>query len=149
MPDQLEDLGDWLETLPKNTGIFCGDDSHGQRVLEAAQARRLEVPGEIAVLLLEHDLPSVGSARELADQLHTSHTTLNLQFRAATGQSTWCFVKKRRMEKALELLRNTDLVLAEICAETGISTLSQLSTYIRKATGKSPREIRASTGSSS
>ena len=222
MPDQLEDLGDWLETLPKLCGIFCGDDPHGQRVLEAAQARGLEVPGEIAVLgfgndelyceisrpklssvdpnldtiggecvarlmeeldgtprgeqvtwldcarvvrrdstdrryhdyplvwravlLLEHDMPSVGSARELADQLHTSHTTLNQQFRAATGQSTWSFVKARRLEKAQELLRNTDLALAEICAETGIGTLSQLSTDIRKTTGKSPREIRAEPG---
>ncbi|MDF3130050.1 substrate-binding domain-containing protein [Kiritimatiellaeota bacterium B1221] len=95
-----------------------------------------------AVQCLENDLPAVTSARQLAESLRISHTALNQQFRAATGKSTWAYVKSRRMEKAIELLKTTSLTLAEICGETGISGISQLSTDIRNHTGKSPREFR-------
>jgi LacI family transcriptional regulator len=95
-----------------------------------------------AVLRIEQDLAAIPSAQTLADSLHVSHTTLSKQFRAATGQSTWNYIKQRRLDRALHLIRETDLTLSEICADIGLSTIAQLSTDIRKMTGKSPREWR-------
>lgn len=95
-----------------------------------------------AVQLFEADMAAIGSARELANLLHVSHTTLNRQFRAATGASTWAYFRGHRLEHALHLLQTTERTLSDICAEIGIATIAQLSTDIRELTGQSPREIR-------
>lgn len=92
--------------------------------------------------LLEKDLPAIDSVQTLTDLLNVSATTLNTQFRNATGLSTWAWIKQRRLDHAIHLLKSTRMTLAEICAETGCQSISQLSADIRKLTGKTPRDIR-------
>ena len=95
-----------------------------------------------AVQIFEQDMAEIGSARELADTLGVSHNTLNSMFRKATGISTWAYFRKRRLDHAKHLLERTDYGLAEICAETGIATVSQLSKDIKNTFGKTPRDLR-------
>lgn len=47
---QLQDLGEWLHSLPRPVGVFTGDDEHGWRVLEAAAIAGLRVPDDVAVI---------------------------------------------------------------------------------------------------
>ncbi|MCC5848839.1 MAG: helix-turn-helix domain-containing protein [Verrucomicrobia bacterium] len=95
-----------------------------------------------AVKRFEQDMAEIGSARQLADTLGISHNTLNTMFREATGSSTWAYFRKRRLDHAKHLLETTNLGLADICAETGINTVSQLSRDIKSTFGQTPREIR-------
>lgn len=108
-----------------------------------ATPTRARVPG--SGMAIEKDLAAIHSAQDLADALRISHTTLNKQFRAATGQSTWAYIKQHRLDHALRLIHETDLTLSDICSEIGIATIAQLSTDIRKMTGKSPRDLRSAT----
>lgn len=47
---RMDELGDWLITLPKPTGIFCWATAAGLQVLDACRERKITVPDEVAVL---------------------------------------------------------------------------------------------------
>ena len=51
-------------------------------------------------------------------------------------------VTRVRINNALQLLRETDLTIAEIAAKTGFSDQSYFDRRFRQAFGKSPREWR-------
>ncbi len=53
--DQLDSVGDWLESLPKPVAIMAGRDSWGLLLAHAAFERRLHVPEEIAILAVDND----------------------------------------------------------------------------------------------
>jgi LacI family transcriptional regulator len=95
-----------------------------------------------ALRIFEKDMAEIGTSRQLAETLGVSHNTLNTMFREATGSSTWAYFRKRRLDHAKHLLETTDLGLADICAETGISTVSQLSKDIKNTYGKTPKQFR-------
>ena len=50
LPGQLLDLQDWLGSLEQPAGVFCSDDDHAWRVIEAASRAGLRVPDDIAVV---------------------------------------------------------------------------------------------------
>lgn len=55
MPDAIRSLGDWLEKLPKPTGIFVFFDGWARWVLDACVMQKLQVPQEISVLGVDND----------------------------------------------------------------------------------------------
>ncbi|MEP7289941.1 MAG: AraC family transcriptional regulator [Chloroflexota bacterium] len=54
------------------------------------------------------------------------------------------YLMQRRIEKAKELLRSTDLSITEICSLVGFESLGSFSTLFRKLVGLSPRSYRKS-----
>jgi LacI family transcriptional regulator len=50
-----QSLGDWLEALPKPTGVMACDDVRARHVLEACRARDLRVPYQVAVIGVDND----------------------------------------------------------------------------------------------
>ena len=52
---QIEDLGDWLVTLPRPVGILATDDNHAWRLIEAARREGLRVPDDVAVVGVSND----------------------------------------------------------------------------------------------
>ena len=55
MPDAIGSLGNWLESLPKPTGVFVFFDGWARWVLDACVVRHLQVPQEISVLGVDND----------------------------------------------------------------------------------------------
>lgn len=53
--DDEEQLGDWLESLPKPVGLFASYDLRGRQVLAACRRRSIVVPEEVAVLGVDDD----------------------------------------------------------------------------------------------
>lgn len=47
---QIADLAEWLLAMPKPVGVFCCDDEHGMRLLNAAAQAGLKVPEDVAVV---------------------------------------------------------------------------------------------------
>ncbi len=66
------------------------------------------------------------------------------QFRAATGVPPHQYVVTRRVERAHQLLRTSDLSLADIAASAGFSDQSKFSTHFKRVLGVTPRQFRAS-----
>lgn len=63
-------------------------------------------------------------------------------FRRAYRQTPHQYLVGRRIARAKELLRISDLSITEICAAVGFESLGSFSTLFRKATGLSPRAYR-------
>jgi AraC-like DNA-binding protein len=68
-------------------------------------------------------------------------------FRLVYKQTPHQYLIARRIQKAKELLRTTDLPITEICAAVGFESLGSFSALFRKMAGLSPSayRVRAST----
>jgi AraC-like DNA-binding protein len=67
-------------------------------------------------------------------------------FRQSLGIPPHNYIVQRRVEHALQLLRNTDLPLSEIAIEAGFTDQSHLARHFRTITGVSPSLTRIDSG---
>lgn len=79
---------------------------------------------------------------ELSVRFHCSTVTLNTHFRRAFGITVLQYLNRRRMTHAEELLRKTDLSLAEISDLCGFSDADYFSRVFRGQHGMSPNAFR-------
>ena len=82
---------------------------------------------------------SVGA---LCRACHTTQPQLYRKIVALTGCSPVHFIHYIRLQKALELLRETDLNIAEIAYETGFSSPAYFTRLFAKTYGLPPSEYR-------
>ena len=67
-------------------------------------------------------------------------------FKASVGKSPHRFVMERRVQDAMELLRNEERSIAEIAQAAGFSSQSRLTQNFRQVTGLTPGQFRRSLG---
>jgi AraC-like DNA-binding protein len=79
----------------------------------------------------------------LARQAHVSPAHFSRRFKEAFGESPHQYVLSRRVERAQELLRNTDLTVTEICLEVGFQSLGSFSSAFHRVAGMTPTAYRA------
>jgi transcriptional regulator GlxA family with amidase domain len=63
-------------------------------------------------------------------------------FREAFGETPGRYLQRRRLERAMALLRNTDKPVTEICLDVGFASLGTFSRTFRDVLGTSPRAYR-------
>jgi len=94
---------------------------------------------------IEEHLNADLSLAQIAKAAHTSAFHFARQFKAATGMPPHQYVIARRVERAQQLLgESDDLALAEIATGVGFSDQSQFSTHFKRVVGVTPREFRKS-----
>lgn len=54
--EEQEQIGDWLQALPRPLGVLACNDMRGQHVLDACQRIKLGVPEEVAVIGVDDDV---------------------------------------------------------------------------------------------
>jgi transcriptional regulator GlxA family with amidase domain len=64
-------------------------------------------------------------------------------FRAAFGETPNRYLQRRRVERAMWLLRSTDKSVTEICMDVGFASLGTFSRVFRDIVGEPPRAYRA------
>src|SRR6476619_4791063 len=74
----------------------------------------------------------------LARIAHVSPAHFSRQFRATFGESPHRYLQRRRVERAMELLRETDRPVTEICFDVGFASLGTFSRTFRAVVGESP-----------
>jgi AraC-like DNA-binding protein len=79
----------------------------------------------------------------LARVAHVSPAHFSRQFRATFGETPHRYLQRRRVERAMELLRETDLPVTEICLDVGFHSLGTFSRIFREVVGESPTQYRA------
>lgn len=89
-------------------------------------------------------LPEDLSVARMGEIVGMSESRFSHVFKEETGISFVEYVTMVRMDKARELLRNTDLRINEIADEIGISNPNYFSAQYKKRTGQSPNEFRRS-----
>lgn len=66
-------------------------------------------------------------------------------FKAAFGETPHRYLQRRRIERAMYLLRTTDRSVTDICMEVGWSSLGTFSRTFTEIVGVPPREFRHDT----
>jgi len=91
---------------------------------------------------IEENLEGDLSLDGMAAAVEVSPLYLARAFKAAIGQSPHQYVLARRLERAKELLRNTDSPVVEVALATGFSSQSHLSNWFVRLVGVSPAVYR-------
>jgi AraC-like DNA-binding protein len=64
-------------------------------------------------------------------------------FRATFGETPHQYLQRRRVERAMTLLRDTDRSVTEICLDVGFTSLGSFSRTFRTVTGYAPTSYRS------
>jgi AraC-like DNA-binding protein len=83
------------------------------------------------------DIPAI------ARVAHVSPAHFSRQFRATFGETPHRYLQRRIVERAMELLRDTDRPVTEICLDVGFASLGTFSRTFRAVVGESPTRYRA------
>ncbi len=78
----------------------------------------------------------------MANQFDISIRSLNRHFKDATGKTPMQYLRQVRMENAKELLKNTNLSIAEVAFRVGYTENSYFTAQFRKTTSLSPSQYR-------
>jgi AraC-like DNA-binding protein len=79
----------------------------------------------------------------LARVAHVSPAHFSRQFSATFGETPHRYLQRRRVERAMELLRETDRPVTEVCLDVGFNSLGTFSRTFRTIVGESPSGYRA------
>jgi AraC-like DNA-binding protein len=106
----------------------------------AAALDRLDHAREI----IDHDLETGGSISmaEVADRTGCSPSHFARTFRQVHGESPGRYRARRRVERAKELLADTDLSVQEICARVGYRSIGSFTTLFARVVGEPPTRYR-------
>ena len=70
-------------------------------------------------------------------------------FRSAYGRTPAAYLSERRVERAQDLLRATNLTVTEVCHAVGFSSLGSFSSRFRQIVGETPSEFQQRYGGAS
>lgn len=118
--------------LARLAGLRIGE---GARPLTAAPVRR-------ALDYLNDNLAGPVSLADLAAVARVSVFHFARQFRDAVGEPPHRYVIRRRVERAMDLIREGKLSLAQVAAAVGFADQSHLSRHFTRLAGVTPREFR-------
>jgi AraC-like DNA-binding protein len=80
---------------------------------------------------------------DLAKAAGLSKAHFSREFRRTFGESPYVYLLTRRLERAAELLRNTDYSVAEVCLEVGLQGVGSFTTSFKRMYGMTPTAYRA------
>jgi AraC-like DNA-binding protein len=85
------------------------------------------------------------AVEDLARIAHVSEAHFSRTFRATFGETPHRYLQRRRVERAMHLLRETDRSVTEICFQVGFGSPGTFSRTFRDIVGRSPRAYRRDT----
>jgi AraC-like DNA-binding protein len=80
---------------------------------------------------------------ELAGAALTSEAHFIRTFKQTFGETPHRYLQRRRLERAMALLRETEQPVTEICLDVGFMSLGTFSRTFRRVVGMSPTAYRA------
>src|SRR5678815_3002993 len=80
--------------------------------------------------------------RTVAAVAHVSEAHVSRSFRAVFGETPHRYLQRRRVERSMFLLRETDRSVTDICLDVGFTSLGTFSRTFREIVGESPSEYR-------
>ena len=119
-------------------------DVSGRNQLSEYQSEQVELIREIHEQLISN-LDKRYTIEALSKQYLINTTTLKSMFKAVYGTSIASHVKAHRMEKAAELLKNTQESIADIAFQVGYDSQSKFSSSFREQYHMLPSEYRKRT----
>lgn len=129
----------WTETNPENNGVLIEDSedaAHGA-------GHKRGIIYEIQNFICSHYRENI-SLHMLAEQFYIHPNYLSRLFKEKTGKNFAEYVTEVRMNKVLELLKDSDYKMLEICQMVGYDNPRSFSKAFKHYTGLTPSEYRES-----
>jgi AraC family transcriptional regulator len=142
--DGTAEDGIYIETLAQTLAVHLAK-THSSRsrpprtlpaeAISGPKIRRL-------IEFIEQNLDGNLSLETMAAEVIISPRYLPRAFKMAIGQSPHRYILQRRMERAKELLRGTDMAIVDVALASGFSSQSHLSNWFIREVGISPAAYR-------
>ena len=84
--------------------------------------------------------------RTVAAVAHISAAHFSRSFRAVFGETPHRYLQRRRVERSMFLLRETDRSVTDICLDVGFTSLGTFSRTFREIVGETPSTYRLGHG---
>ena len=84
--------------------------------------------------------------RAVASVAHVSEAHFIRSFRAVFGETPHRYLQRRRVERSMFLLRETDRSVTDICLDVGFNSLGTFSRTFREIVGETPSVYRLGHG---
>lgn len=84
--------------------------------------------------------------RTVAAIAHISPAHFSRRFRAVFGESPHRYLQRRRVERSMFMLRESECTVTDICFAVGFSSLGTFSRTFREIVGQTPTDYRAGHG---
>jgi AraC-like DNA-binding protein len=88
--------------------------------------------------VIDRDYAQQLDVAALAREVHASSAHFARSFKRAFGETPHGYLLRRRIERATELLRGTELSVTEVSLDVGFASLSSFSRAFRGLVGESP-----------
>ena len=135
-----EGFSRWVNATPEQlTELLLEDASRVAELLDAESLSSLNVARIRAYI--QENIAEV-SRGSIAEHFHFSPNYLSKLFRNVEGVSLIHYIQNQRMERAKDLLANSDQTISEIALEIGYPNFSHFSKRFRDFIGCSPNEYR-------
>lgn len=99
---------------------------------------------ENAINYINENLSEDISLDALAENARMSRTYFCTAFKRLNGISPWDYITIKRVDRAVEMLKKTDMSMLEIAYACGFNNSTNFNRCFKKITGKTPGEYRRS-----
>jgi AraC-like DNA-binding protein len=86
------------------------------------------------------------NVRAVAAVAHTSEAHFIRTFRVVFGETPHRYLQRRRVERSMFLLRETDRSVTDVCLDVGFTSLGTFSRMFREIVGETPSAYRMGHG---
>ena len=144
LKDGTAEDGLYIETLAQTLAVHLArTHSSRSRPVRMPKADTISGPKMRRLIeFIEQNLDSDLSLETMAAEVIVSPRYLPRAFKTAVGQSPHRYVLARRIERAKELLRGTDMPVVDVALASGFSSQSHLSNWFIREVGVSPAAYR-------
>lgn len=140
---RLEKLLELRRALQKHNTSFETPPSVKSAILEQKEPTLDNVFLQKIKQAIEKDMGEISlGVPQLCRAVNLSHTQVFRKLKAITGENPTIYIRKMRLQKALILLKNTELNISEIAYETGFSDPNYFSRAFNEEFGTTPSAIR-------
>jgi AraC-like DNA-binding protein/uncharacterized protein YjlB len=114
---------------------------HGRASATPPPSRDPDDTASVALRYIEANLFSPLGLEEIAARAHTSPASLLRRFRAAFRQTPYAYVRCRRLDEAMHLVRAGEHRLTDVALIVGYEDLAAFSKAFRRRFGKAPSQF--------
>ena len=140
----------------QNGELFAAEESVCHFALLLRQVQNMTIPAVSSSKLFDHDYPLLSAIveylsnnrdhhvtlTELSNALHVSGSTIRQTFQQKMKQTIGHYQLVRRLNLGCELLKSTNLSIAEIAAKVGFAYPNSFLRAIKRETGETPHQMR-------
>lgn len=115
---------------------------YGLMKRDESERNRQRVEVRLALRLIHERLNQPLTLSAVSEEIGMRDHYFSLIFREEMGESFNEYVTRKRIEKAMHLLKTTTLKVYEVAAEVGIPNYRYFAILFRKWTGMTPKDVR-------